>query len=143
MYELTNMVFDEKKYTQASAFINRIKIEDARFKLWDIPYALRTCPRLNADGSVNIEGADYLAQPKEWAIYLCKELKRITQLPLLFHEIVEIYHREDGMEQTPAHNAAISLEKRFCEEYLTRSELKQYLEFKKEKGYDGFSLSKP
>jgi len=136
------MAFSESKYKKVSKFVKTIKLEDDEFSLFGIDYALLICPSQNDDKSKNGEAAEYIRQPEEWVIYLWENIGEKIQRSLLFHEIVEIYHVAQKMKQTPAHNATMPLEKRFCEEYLTSSELENYLNFKKEQGCDGFELSK-
>ena len=137
------MTFDETKYREASELVKSIELDWTRFNLFGIDYALRTCPSQNPNGSQNGQAAEYAPQEErgEWAIYLWEDIEEHIQRPLLFHEVVEVYHRKLGMKKTPAHNSTMSWERRFCEDNLTNSNLEDYLRFKKEHGYNGFDLS--
>src|SRR3989344_4425729 len=134
--------FDESKYKEASELARTVEIGWTQFELFGITYNLMTTPSKNCDGSQNGEAAEYRAcGGYTWDIYLWEDLKENIQKPLLFHEIVEIYHRVHARMDNPrAHNATMPLEKRFCEDFLTRQELEEYLDFKKEQGYYGFNL---
>ncbi len=138
------MTFDNAKYDEVSDLVKTIELEDADFDIFDTEITLRMCPQRHPKtGEINGDAAEYFVQETgRFAIYIWDCLGEKIQRPLLFHELVEIYHRTQGMEQTPAHNATMPWEKRFCEEYLTNSELNKYLEFKKEHGYNGFDISK-
>jgi hypothetical protein len=137
------MTFDEEKYQQVSDIVNKMGIDYETFDLFGIPCVVVGAPSKNGDGTPNGLPAEYAPQESgEWAIYIWEDLEEKIQKPLLFHEFVEVYHKAVmKIEKTPAHNATMSWEKRFCEEYLTPLELKKYLDFKKGYGYNGFDLS--
>ena len=153
------MVFDEVKYMEVSDLVKTIKLGDTDFELFDISYNLLLCPSKNERGYKNGEAADYYARSNDWNdknhkrnynfdIYLWEDIEEKIQRPLLFHEIVETYHITQGSEKgheeeleemiTRAHNTALTLEERFCEDYLTISEFEKYLKFKKGHGQNGF-----
>lgn len=135
------MIFDDSKYRKASEFVKKIELDWTEFNLFNINYALRICPSVNPDGSKNGEAAEYTYQKgEEWAVYLWEDIPEHIQRPLLLHEIVEVYNRNLGMDKTPAHNATMPREERFCRENMTKSNLKDYLNFKSEHGYNGFGL---
>jgi hypothetical protein len=71
-------------------------------------------------------------------IFLQGNYREKIRKPLLFHEIVECYFMTRDVDVNSAHNLTLPQEKRFCEEYLTESELEKYLRFKKEWGCGGF-----
>jgi len=135
------MAFDDLKYRELSDLVRNIKLGWTNFDIVGIPCKLRTCPSRNPNGSPNGQAAEYHNPEGIWVVYLWEDIGEKIQRPLLFHEAVEICHREQGIEKTPAHNATMPWEKRFCDDYLTASELKEYLKFKKERGYNGFDLS--
>jgi len=135
------MVFDDVKYREVSNLVRNIELGWVDFEIDNIPYVLMTCESKSWDGSPNGKAAEYHHPEDVWAIYLWEDIGEKIQRPLLFHEIVEIYHREQEMEMTPAHNATMPWEKRFCEDYLTNVELERYLQFKKEHSCNGFDLS--
>ena len=134
--------FDESKYKEASELARNVEIGWTEFELFGITYNLMTTPSENCDGSQNGEAAEYRAWEKyRWDIYLWEDLKEKIQRPLLFHEIIEIYNKvHTRMGDPQAHSAAMPLEKRFCNEFLTKEELEEYLDFKEKQGYYGFHL---
>jgi len=137
------MAFDEEKYRQVFDIVKNMKIDYETFELFDISYVVLGVPSRNDDGTVNGEPGDFSAhETGEWAIYVWEDLEEKIQKPILFHDIVDIYHMAAmGMDRAHSHNTTMPWEKRFCEEYLTPSELENYLKFKKEHGYNGFDLS--
>jgi len=117
-----------------------MEIESTYFDILGLGCTLWTCPSKDSDGNLNGLPAEYQIPEGIWTVYLWEDIGEKIQRPLLFHEAVEIYHMEEGIEKTLAHNAAMFWEKRFCKDYLTDSELKEYLLFKKEQGSNGFEV---
>ena|SRR3989344_1796558 len=128
--------FGESGYRVYADFVSKMPIVWDYFELMGGDYKLILCDKRGQVAEYHVasnrDGLD---------IYLWGDLDEWIQRPLLFHELVEIYHRELGMNKTPAHNATMPWEKRFCEEHLNPSQLERLLEFKKEHGYNGFDLS--
>ena len=129
------MAFDESKYKETSELVKKIDLNGRDFNLFEIDFFLRICPHHNPvldgrDGKV----AEY-TQRREgnqgFIIYSWGDLGEKIQRPLIFHQVVEIYHLEkEKMEKNEAHRATIPWEKRFCQEYLNNFELENYFKFK-------------
>ncbi|MFH1332498.1 MAG: hypothetical protein ABIH63_04425 [archaeon] len=137
------MTFDEAKFREVSDLVRSLPIDWEDFDLFNTSYAVRAVPSKNEDGSPNGSPAEYdLHENGQCGIYLWEDIGEKKQRPLLFHEMVEIYHKVAlDMSKIEAHNTTMPWEKRFCLEYLTPSELAKYLKFKKEHGCNGFDLS--
>ena len=131
------MEFNDAKYKEVSDLVRNIKLDDLSFNLFDIYYFLRMCPHYNTEtNQVNGHAAEYITpcDGNGFGIYIWNDLEEKIQRVLLLHEIIEVFHRNQGMEATPAHDATIPWERRFRGEYLTASETKKYLKFKKDNG---------
>lgn len=138
------MTFDESKYERVSELVKRIELEDQKFNLFGINYTLfvrspeteHIFECLFGDDltpATNIPRDEHRCE-----VYLQGNYGEKIRKPLLFHEIVESYFMTRDVDVNSAHNLTLPQEKRFCEEYLTESELEKYLRFKKEWGCDGF-----
>ncbi len=132
------MTFDKSKYKEVSELVKSIELKDQKFNLFGMEYELII--GLPEKYGYKEPAVYHFTDKERCGIFLEKNLDEKIQRPMLFHEIVEVYHRTLKMKGTPAHNAALPWEEKFCEEYLTKSELEEYLSFKKEHGCNGFEL---
>ena len=129
------MVFDELKYKETSELVKTIRLDYTNFDIFNIPCRLFPCSSINPQTGYPNGGPAMYANPSyTYDIYLWEDIPEKIQRPLLFHEIVEIYHRKQNFEMTPAHNIAIIWEERFCYDYLSKEELGKYIDFQKNIG---------
>lgn len=134
--------FGEEEYRIYADFVKGMPLVGDYFELMGGDYKLIPCEERGEKSACNESARYYYASNRDgWDLYYWDGLDEWVVRPILFHEVVELYHRELGMEKTPAHNATMPWEKRFCTENLSSSQLEKLLEFKKEIGYNGFDLS--
>ena len=122
-------------YKEVSDLVKNMKIKRQHFEFSGIKYVLIPCSSRDPNGNPN-------GLPAEWAypegspvIYLWEDIEERIQRPLLFHEIAEVYYiLSTNLKRKQAHEKALQLERRFCEEYLTKDEFNEYTKFKKEYG---------
>lgn len=134
--------FGEKEYRIYADFVKNMPLVWDYFKLMGGNYRLIPCEKRGEDSACEESASYYPASNRDgWDIYYWDGLDEWIARPIIFHEVVELYHRELGMGKTPAHNATMLWEKRFCIDNLSSSQLERLLEFKQEIGYNGFDLS--
>jgi hypothetical protein len=90
--------------------IDTVEFESgSRFNFRDKMYLLFMCDQASASDGYS-EGTYFSSNVADWDIYLLEKLNLHERKRVLFHEVLETYLRDKGLETENAHAKALEIE---------------------------------